>query len=85
MRRFELWFLMISAVAACPASAVVGWLNLALASFGCFYTAPIGGAKCSHMSSSPFWAGFWDTLGLLSLPWTLVLIFFVANNRRRTQ
>ena len=66
-------------------STVSGWLELALAGFGCFYTEPIGGAKCSHLPFDPFWIGFWDTLGLLSIPWTLAFIFFAADNHRRAQ
>ena len=85
MRRFELFFLIFSAAGACVVSAVFGWLERALAGFGCFYTEPTGGAKCSHIPFDPFQIGFWDTLGLLSIPWTLTLIFFAADNHRRAQ
>ena len=70
---------------ACSASAVLGWLDLALAKFGCFYTEPIGGAKCAHLSTAPFWVGFYDSLGFFSIPWTLVLIFYLVSNGRWTR
>ena len=86
MRRFELLSLIILAAVACSASAVAGYSNAGLAAFGCFYTFPIGGAKCANVDGTgPFWIGFYDTLGLFSIPWTLALIFFLISNRRRAQ
>ncbi len=86
MRRFEVLFLIVLAVAAFSASAAMGYVDAGLASFGRFYTAPIRGDKCARtVGPDPFWIDFYDLLGLFSIPWTLVLIFFLLPNRRRTQ
>ena len=80
----QAWRLAIFAAAAFVAAAATGYANVGMAAFGCFYTPPIGGAKCADLPGpDPFRVGFYDALGLFSIPWTLMLALFLISHNRR--